>query len=175
MKNVIGKGRILIQYKNMYRLEIELVNMLSPRLLGKDQRQTNLFLWITKKLLEIFFFLICLVLPRKLGMLYSKQNLRILVFMGNTQLWARPHIWPWVKPKGYFARCLLEIVSRSSWKDYKGEWNGLSCIFKISIQQESGNISLRATLINVTNYMNLWMNWYPVESSFLSCIVGNIK
>lgn len=40
MKNAIGKGWILmwwVGYKNLYRLEIEPANVLSSRLLGKDQ------------------------------------------------------------------------------------------------------------------------------------------
>lgn len=68
MKNVIGKDRILIHYKTLYRLEIEVVNMLNLRLSGKDQRQNNLFLLIIKNLLEILFLLLCLVLLRNLLM-----------------------------------------------------------------------------------------------------------
>lgn len=96
-------------------------------------------------------------------MLRSKLNLRIHVLMGNTQQWARLCIWSCVKLKG-----LLEIVSRNFWKGYESVWNGLSYIFSTCILQESGNVSLRATHINVTNLMNLWINWYPVESSFLA-------
>lgn len=147
MKNVIEKDRILIHYKTLYRLEIELVNMLNLRLSGKDQRQNNLFLLIIKKKYWNTFSSPLPCTAKKSSDVMQQTKSENSSCHGSQTNVSQTMHWSWVKSKGYFAKCLLEIFSRNFWKEYEGEWNGLSCIFSICIQQEPGNVSLRAPLL----------------------------